>query len=65
VRYALPLVRGEGRAVDLDRTLAGAAAMAEIGVTEVSVPAAAFVRDGAEVAAWIGDLGQRWEKLWS
>ncbi|MDT3441517.1 MULTISPECIES: TIGR03619 family F420-dependent LLM class oxidoreductase [unclassified Pseudofrankia] len=65
VRHTLPLVRGEGRALDLDRTLAGAAAMAEIGVTEVSLPAAAFVRDHAEAAAWVGDLGQRWEKLWS
>jgi len=45
--------------------LAGSAALAEIGVTEVSVPASAFVRDAAAATDWAGDLGRRWEKLWS
>ncbi|MBL7487704.1 TIGR03619 family F420-dependent LLM class oxidoreductase [Frankia sp. AgB1.9] len=65
VRHTLPLVRGEDGALDLDRTLAGAPALAETGATEVSVAISAFLSDGGEAVAWVADLGQRWEKLWS
>ncbi|MBL7496402.1 TIGR03619 family F420-dependent LLM class oxidoreductase [Frankia sp. CNm7] len=65
VRHSLPIARDDDGSLDLDRTLAGAPALADLGVTEVSVPISAFVRDGAEATAWIADLGQRWEKLWS
>ncbi|ONH51755.1 LLM class F420-dependent oxidoreductase [Frankia sp. CcI49] len=66
VRHTLPLERGgDGDGgLSLDRTLAGAGAAAQAGVTEVSVPVAAFVRDPAEVPNWVADLGRRWEKLW-
>ncbi|MBL7489413.1 TIGR03619 family F420-dependent LLM class oxidoreductase [Frankia sp. AgB1.9] len=72
VRHTLPLRssapdddRASRADLSLDRTLAGAAALVEAGVTEVSVPIAAFVTDPDEVHGWIANLGRRWERQWS
>ncbi|UGQ11420.1 hypothetical protein LO772_32290 [Yinghuangia sp. ASG 101] len=48
-----------------DRTLVGAPELAALGVSEVSVPVAAFVRDPDTAPGWVADLGRRWERLWT
>jgi probable F420-dependent oxidoreductase len=60
VRAPLPIVRRDDGSRDLDGTLAGAAALAEIGVTEVTVTTAAFVRDPSDAGRWFEQLGERW-----
>ncbi|GAB2842283.1 hypothetical protein GCM10022221_46830 [Actinocorallia aurea] len=61
VRHTLPVVRTDG-SPDLDRTLDGAAAFAEAGATEVTVPLTAFTADPDEALAWIESLGGRWHR---
>ena len=65
VRHTLPVERAPAGGADLDRTLAGAPALAELGVTEVSVPVAAFVQDPEAALGWVAGLGRRWEGLWT
>lgn len=64
VRHTLPVERTRDKGLDLDRTLAGAPELAALGVSEVSVPVAAFVRDPDAAPGWVADLGKRWERLW-
>lgn len=66
VRHTLPVERAPGgNGPDLDRTLAGAPDLAAAGVSEVSVPVAAFVRDPDAAPGWVADLGKRWERQWT
>ncbi len=65
VRHTLAPRRAASGGFDLDRTLAGVGELVEVGVTEVSVPVAAFVSDPDAAPGWVADLGRRWEKLWT
>jgi probable F420-dependent oxidoreductase len=60
VRGTLPIERGADGAPSLTATLAGADALAGIGVTDAQLPMVAFVRDDDGISPFFRELASRW-----
>jgi probable F420-dependent oxidoreductase len=61
VRTQLPLVKGADGSLSIEESLAGAASYAEIGVTDVTVHSAAFIRDAEAIPSFFRRLGRALE----
>lgn len=57
VRAGLAVVTNDQRGVDLDQTVAGVADLAAAGVTTVSLALGRFLRDRADIAPFLRDVG--------